>query len=122
MTFGSTNLPVEQICVLSAVVDDPEDAYDEYEYDGKLVKIYDSQPMALADGEFVIDEIKVKISDFGAATFAEEKSESKAYGAISIAAPEILVGLRWNSRADIWSIGASVSTPSSPLMVRFSIY
>jgi len=65
VTFGSPNLPVEEICAISAVVDDPEDAYDEYEYDGKSIKIYDSQPIALADGEFAIDEIKVKISDFG---------------------------------------------------------
>jgi hypothetical protein len=38
----------------------------------------------------------------------EHTQTARGYGAETIVAPEVVFGLKWDSRADIWSVGASV--------------
>jgi len=42
----------------------------------------------------------------------EDTQKIRGYTAETVAAPEVLFGLPWDSKADIWSVGASVSSKS----------
>jgi hypothetical protein len=68
--FGSQNLSVEELVAMSLPVEDPSDAYEDYRWDGKLVRVYDSQPLTLSDGATIsFDSMIVKIADFGLGTY-----------------------------------------------------
>lgn len=59
-------MSVQQLLSMSVAVDDPNDAYQEYRYNGKLFRICDSQPITLPDGATIsLDSMNVKIADFG---------------------------------------------------------
>jgi serine/threonine protein kinase len=67
--FGTQDLSVEELVAMSLPVEDPSDAYEDYRWDGKLVRVYDSQPITLSDGATISpDSMIVKIADFGLGT------------------------------------------------------
>jgi hypothetical protein len=41
-----------------------------------------------------------------------ETQKARGYGDETIVAPEVVFGLGWDFKADVWSAGASVRTPS----------
>lgn len=66
VSFGAQNLSIEQLLAMSLPVEDSSDAYEDYRYDGKMVRVYDSQPITLPDGATIsFDSMNVKIGDFG---------------------------------------------------------
>ena len=42
-----------------------------------------------------------------------ETQKARGYGDETIVAPEVVFGLGWDFKADVWSAGASVRTPGS---------
>src|SRR5437773_1117895 len=51
----------------------------------------------------------------------EYTQKARGHGAETIVAPEVIVGLKWDLKADIWSVGASVSGPI-PDVVNIQIF
>ena len=71
--FGSHDISILNLLAMSVPVEDPAGAYGEYQYNRKLVRIYDSQPITFADGvEISFDTLNVKIADFGAGLSRKE--------------------------------------------------
>ena len=48
----------------------------------------------------------------------ENTQKIRGYGDETVAAPAVLFGLPWDSKADIWSVGASVSYKSIIVNIR----
>ena len=62
----------------------------------------------------LIDELAGLIED------DEYTQKTRGYGAETIVAPEAIFGIKWDLKADIWSVGASVpSVFISELMLQF---
>jgi serine/threonine protein kinase len=65
--------------------------------------IYRSQPMPLTHGHMVI-------CDFGAAKIGDKHEGDVMPGVYR--APEIIMGMGWDCKIDIWSVGVMVCSPS----------
>ena len=90
----------------------------------KTIPMYISHPIYwLSDGEsFNLEDVVVKFGGFGKgliyhalnlsiATFADEDNETRraiGRGAVTIAAPEVILALPSDATADIWSLGCTV--------------
>jgi hypothetical protein len=73
LQFGTQNLSVEELVAMSLPVENPNDAYEDYRWDGKLIRVYDSQPTTLSDGATIsLDSMIIKITDFGLGTYLFE--------------------------------------------------
>jgi serine/threonine protein kinase len=68
--------------------------------------IYRSQPMPITDGHMVI-------CDFGAARIGDKHWGDVMPGVYR--APEVILGMEWDCKIDIWSVGVMVSS-SSPYL------
>jgi len=77
------------------------------------IRVYHSQPLCgFLDGEsFAVENIIIKIADFGKAFLSSDGYESRqatGFGDRSVMAPEVIAGCPWDYTADVWSLGASI--------------
>eukprot|EP00494_Astrolonche_serrata_P028891 UN29158 len=70
-------------------------AYDDYE------KVYDEKHGAAYR---VPRRVDVRLIDFGGATFADDH-HSQMINTRQYRAPEVILGLGWSEKSDVWSIG-----------------
>jgi serine/threonine protein kinase len=125
--FDRTRVTVDQLIANTVKVEDPETYFDERKVDSRTERIYISEPLSFADGgSFILEDMSVKIADFGCGSFIcevfwsaagfteddEHTQKTRGYGAETIVAPEVIFGLGWDSKADVWSVGASVTINS----------
>ena len=68
--------------------------------------IYCSHPMPITPGP-------LNICDFGAAKLGDDKHDGDVMPGV-YRAPEIIMGLEWDSKIDIWSVGVMVRPPHPP--------
>lgn len=68
-------------------------------------EIYFSRPVPISEGLPVL-------SDFGEARIGESKQRGDIMPGI-YRAPEVILGMEWSNKVDIWSMGVMVSLPYS---------
>eukprot|EP00927_Polykrikos_kofoidii_P073978 TRINITY_DN69983_c0_g1_i1.p1 TRINITY_DN69983_c0_g1~~TRINITY_DN69983_c0_g1_i1.p1 ORF type:complete len:404 (+),score=44.49 TRINITY_DN69983_c0_g1_i1:97-1308(+) len=71
---------------------------------------YDIVPLPRAKGTDVRkpQSSEIVVIDFGGALFAAERGDGKV-GTRHYRAPEVIVGLPWDEKADVWSVGCLVA-------------
>lgn len=60
-----------------------------------------SRPVPLTNGQ-------VTLSDFGSARFGQESFTGDIMPGV-YRAPEVILGMKWSSKVDLWSVGVMVS-------------
>jgi serine/threonine-protein kinase SRPK3 len=110
LTFDNRAMSVQELLKVENSTDQDHLEGVAYEDPNGVWVIYHSRPLSLvSDGEPVdLGKMKVKIADFGKASFDDDSNPE--YGDRTVVAPEVLLGCSWDCRADVWSLGVSVSS------------
>ena len=65
--------------------------------------------------------LKVRLADYGQAVYSSEPNKISQTGIQNMRAPEVILGLLWDSKVDIWSAACFVSM-ARPLLGYTNTY
>ena len=68
-----------------------------------------------------IKNFHIRLADFGQAEFSPESDKGHEAQLQTMRAPEIIMGLPWDSKVDIWNTACFMSGPAPPFNVIIHI-
>jgi serine/threonine protein kinase len=72
------------------------------------------------NGHYIPESTRIKVIDFGAATYDREK-KSSVVNTRQYRAPEVILGVGWSMPSDLWSLGKHQFTVLQTLVSAFSL-
>jgi serine/threonine protein kinase len=74
--------------------------------------LLDDREVTYQDGQMIPESTRIKIIDFGGATYDDEK-KSSIVNTRQYRAPEVILGIGWSMPSDLWSVGKEIGMVAS---------